>query len=508
MEHTNIIDRVLQQLDSKAASTFFINGAPGTGKSFLLYELAKDLPQKLPRLKVLGPYQVHQPSSMAMQFLNDLFELQYLTTKPDIEVANDLNSTWYWLKENLQITKRQAFAILIDLYEIEWDSYDELRVWFSSIRYLEHLWDSGPGSLAILITGFWDHPGLETFYEKDLKLSFPYTVGQNYIVWEEAPVNRSLELMGSGDSSDPIQLVYGKLLHEISGGNPKIMQNIQNELKLGLPSIDELLIATRKAALSGSAGQAMLKIWKKLPSASKKSIQELLLLRQVPVKSLPPDLERLRIAGIISERQILNQRYITLRCWYTEMLLRLHSHELGIEDSTAYSVDPSELMPSISVLHEDAYLLIHEIENLLRNFLVTHLAGERSIGEPLLRGRGYKDITSRKNGISTKHEEDAQERAEQWQMRSKSNGLPVHLNPVIAYLSLGDLGRILKELGELMDSTSWLCVAAAVAQVVNIRDAVMHNQIIEFADLKKIHDLQTVIFSALSETSTSFSKLK
>ncbi len=247
-------------------------------------------------------------------------------------------------------------------------------------------------------------------------------------------------------------------------------------------------------------------VWKNLPFDSIKAIQELLLLRQVPVKSLPPHLERLRVAGIVRERVILNQRYITLRSWYTELLLRLHATELGIGDRASQDPDLAELMPTISVLHQDAYILVHEIENLLRNFLVTHLAAERSTGEPLLSGRGYKDVTLRRNGESERHEQDAQERAEQWQMRSRDRGLPVHLNPAIAYLSLSDLGSILKEVGELMDSASWLRVAAAVERVVDIRDAVMHNQIIEIVDLEKIHALQAEIFSALSETSISYSK--
>jgi hypothetical protein len=507
MDHTVIANYILRQLDSKAASTFFVNGAPGTGKSFLLYKLSEELPKKLRHLKVLGPFKVNQPDSLGMQILNELAELCYLENVPGPEITNDLNSTWHWLKDRWQPNARQAFVILIDMEGVEWDNYDELRVFLSSMRYLEHLWDTGPARLAILAAGFWDHPGLEIYYAEELKLSFPYTVSQNYIVWEGLPLNSSQELLGNVSLAGPIQVIYGKLLHEIAGGNPKIMHDILDKLRPGIPSVDSLLTAVREAASSGNVGQAMLKIWKKLPPTSMKAIEELLLLRQVPVKSLSPNLERLWVAGILSERMILNQRYVTLRCWYTELLLRLHSSELGIENPTSRNPDIMELMPTISILHEEAYLLIHEIENLLRNFLATHLAAECSIGEPLLRGRGFKDVTFRKNGDLIKQEQDAQERAEQWQMRSKDNGLPVHLNPTMAYLSLGDLVGILNELAEFMNSTSWLRVAAAAERIVSIRDAVMHNQIIEIADLEKIYNLQTEIVSALSETSISFSKI-
>ena len=94
-------------------------------------------------------------------------------------------------------------------------------------------------------------------------------------------------------------------------------------------------------------------------------------------------------------------------------------------------------------------------------------------------------------------------RAEQWRERSREHGLPVHLNPDIAYLSLNDLGGLIEELGKLMGLDSWLRVAESVEQVVYIRDAVMHNQIIEISDLRNIYDLQNKIYSALSEISSS-----
>ncbi len=217
MDYSEIINRLAHQLDSKAASTLFVNGAPGTGKSFLQHKLAEELPQKLHRVKVLGPYKVRASDSLGSQILKDLVELCYLAGFPEDHVGSDLSSTWHWLKDNLQASKRQTFVILIDLDDVEWDDYDTLRIWFSSLRYLEHIWDSGPARLALLVTCFWDHPGLDTFYAEQLKLSFPYTIGQNYVVWEEVPLSVSLELLGNIQFDDPVWTIYGKLLHEIAG---------------------------------------------------------------------------------------------------------------------------------------------------------------------------------------------------------------------------------------------------------------------------------------------------
>ena len=269
MDYADLIDRLKHQLDTKAASSLFVNGAPGTGKTFLHHELADELPKRIQRLKVLGPYKAGPADSIGIQISRDLADLRYLTQQPGLDVVDDLNSTWYWLKDNLQTTARQAFVVLIDLDEIAWDDYETLRIWFSSMRYLEHLMDTGPVKLAVLITSFWDHPGLDEYYA-NLQISFPYTVSQNYVVWEEIPVRRSLELLGSIHSDDPIQAVYGKLLHEIAGGNPMVMLDILKHAEPGPPSVATILSAAEKAAQEGCAGKKMLRTWKKLPPTRSK----------------------------------------------------------------------------------------------------------------------------------------------------------------------------------------------------------------------------------------------
>ena len=170
----------------------------------------------------------------------------------------------------------------------------------------------------------------------------------------------------------------------------------------------------------------MLRTWKKLPPNSLKAIEELLALRQVPVETLPAHLERLRLAGIISERMILGQRYVVIRSWFVELVVRLHAVELGIGQKKTSYIDYKELVPAITVVHQDAYLMIHEIENLLRNFIVTHLAADSSDGASLLSDHLWIEITKYPNGKPEKFKQDAQMRAEQWRERSREHGLPVH----------------------------------------------------------------------------------
>jgi hypothetical protein len=501
MNSSDIISRLAHQLDTKSASTLFINGAPGSGKTYLLKTLLQELPKDIPKIIVLGPYDARSTGSIVIQMLNDFYELSYLSKMPDQDVSMDLNDTWRWLKKNLHLSIRQKFVVLIDLVDTKWDDFNSLRIWFSSMRYLEHLWDSSSVGLIFLITGFWDHPGLENYYG-NMEISFPYTVSQNYILWEEIPYNEANNFLGSHISDLQLRNIFSQLLHEVSGGNPRVMQEIMGRIDTGELSVKTLLRATGMAALDGSVSQGLLDVWTKLPIDSIEVLNRLLAFREIPISSLSLPIERLRIVGIIKEQISLKNRSITLRSWYVELLIRLHANELGLSGFPFPETYFSELMPTIYILNREAYRLLQEIETLLRNFLVTQLWDYRPKGELLFTDWFYKENNNYQNRKGTRKKEiDAQERADDWKERSFKNGLPVDLNPDIAYLSLSDLAGILNELATKKFMNHWKQVCTTIEHVVYIRDAVMHNQLIEISDLIKIYNLQNEIISTLNEVS-------
>ena len=216
MDFSKIATCLLRQFDTKPASTLFINGAPGTGKSFLLETLIDYLPKEISNVKVLGPIKNTCTSSIERQILESLYELSYLPSMPDQNDVDDLNSTWYWLKKNFRLSIRQLFVFLIDLGDIAWDEYDEIRIIFSGMRYLEYLWDSRQIRIAIVIAGFWDHPGLKEYYGK-IKLSFPYTIGNNYFIWEGISIDESANLVKEINPIFQQKKGFIHLLHELSG---------------------------------------------------------------------------------------------------------------------------------------------------------------------------------------------------------------------------------------------------------------------------------------------------
>lgn len=505
VETSNIVARIKHQLDTKPANTILINGAPGTGKSFLLDKLSEELSTELPKVKVLGPYKETTTNPISCQFVTDLFDQGYLSEMPGQSVTDDLNSTWFWLKDKLYSSVRQSFIILVDFDQISWNDYNSLRVVFSSLRYLEYCWDSRQITFVFVVAGFWDHPGLEAYYES-VQLSFPYTVGNNYLNWGGISCE-DFELYSQDIEHSLFQKDgFFNVLYEIAGGNPKIIIEISRNIDPKELTIKNLLKATNNTATKGSLCDSLLSHWKELPTDSIEILNKVLILRQVPIKSTNSSVERLLLMGIVKVNSSNQIRCIEVKSWFVEVLLRTFAEELQLSKSVSQNSNIQELMPTLTVLHQRAYKLLQEIEILLRNFIVTQLWSYKLGDTPILSGWSPKIPFVHYNEFSEKNvKEDAQERAVNWRSRCQKKGLPVDLNPDIAYLSLPDLADILSELSMKRGTQKWEHVTSALNEIVSIRDAVMHNQLIEINDFDRILKLKNKINTAISDEYDVFS---
>jgi len=278
------------------------------------------------------------------------------------------------------------------------------------------------------------------------------------------------------------------------------MKEITRNIDPKVITIDNLIKATDVTATKGQVCDKFLRYWKELPDDSIETLNKILMLRQMPIYSIKNSTEKLLLMGIIKEKQSQDIRCIMLRSWFVELMLRHFAKDLRLSNSISQNSNVSELMPTITILNQKAFHLLQEIEILLRNIIITQLWKYRSEGEPLLSGWFYQDYAIRQNGdLKKRFEKDAQGVADDWRERSRQNGLSDNLNPDIAYLSLPDLAGILSDLSRKKGSRNWDKVTNAIKEVVSIRDAVMHNQLIEIDDFEKILILQNKISAAISD---------
>lgn len=131
--------------------------------------------------------------------------------------------------------------------------------------------------------------------------------------------------------------------------------------------------------------------------------------------------------------------------------------------------------------------MILEVENAVRSYFVlrSQMRGEPGISPLQRRLERYDDEA----GI----ENDAHQRAEEWRSRSVAAGLPGHLNPLIAYCSTRDLASLVNMLTGGSGKKTWRRIGHALRSLAPVRDAVMHNQLIDEAALLRLYALRAEV---------------
>ena len=148
-------------------------------------------------------------------------------------------------------------------------------------------------------------------------------------------------------------------------------------------------------------------------------------------------------------------------------------------------------MPDVFVVNREAYRITNETENTMRNFLTSYLNSHSNSDQHILIDQ------CKKYDKDTMETEDAYTRAVDWRTRNAKRGLAVSMNPLIAYCSIRDLATLTQSIAK--DNSLLYQVGESLDEISDIRDAVMHNQFIEFEALQKLKDLQAEIWSVIAE---------
>ena len=102
----------------------------------------------------------------------------------------------------------------------------------------------------------------------------------------------------------------------------------------------------------------------------------------------------------------------------------------------------------------------------------------------ILEGRGYKYDPIRKEEI------DAYERALNWRDHTINNSP----SPLISYLSINDLSELIQEMKTETENKDLQRVSEMVSKLADIRDLVMHNQIIGDVVISNLWDIRNFIY--------------
>ena len=451
------------------------------------------MPREVGNAQVLGPYSIQpsEDSKLCEHVLVDCRDLGFIEHMVNLPKVSNLADTWLWLGAQMQAGPKQQFVVLVDIGYVRSPDLTCLAALFSSARHLEGRWDEEPFGVHIVFAAYWDEPSLETYY-RQTRTSFPYSKERNSATWEglaETDLSQ-LILHGGHNGAAPI---HGRILYELTGGHAGAALDVLRCVPVGHFGISSLLAATEQAASSGEAGSALLVAWQQLPADCSTVLKDLVLRRQIGVSPTAPAVVSLLTAGAARLHLLGNKSYLRFRSWYIECLVRSHLDSLGLADPQTKAIRRKELMPEISCVNAEAYSLINETENAVRNFVATHLSVMTPDNVPILSGR-YKRLN-----LNTV--EDTHQRASEWKSRSHDKKLPVDLNPLLAFCSTSDLAGLVREIADELRSSEWRAVSLAIEDLSEIRNSVMHNQMIDDRCLERLHELQARVWEAVSRTS-------
>jgi hypothetical protein len=488
-----IVDKIRGLVQTKQASSCFINGSPGSGKSYLLNSLSQQLPEQIVGLiNVLGPYVIVKADTVwdARPLVQSLYRQGYLNATPDECQFTDIASVWQWLGEKCELSQRQTFIVLIDLPHLDKNNPAPYANLLSSIRSLEASWRHNRIKLCHIVTGFWDSETIQQ-YVQQTGLSFPYTSGDNYFSWHG---------VSTAELSSAIKdwAVYTKypimesVLFELTGGNPYVAQQIVKQLPDMVLNFSSLIVATKETARQRA--DLLTTLTQYFDPKILLLLHELLMNQYLPAEQYAVHRQRLLASGLVKEEQLDNKSYLRFRSWFYEMLIRLNAEAVGIPPIHITNIRIQEMAPTLYSLNQELYRLINDIESQARNFVVIQQSLRKEQNEPLLQGLS-KEL---KNGMSII---DAQQKANDWKQRVKNHqSVLSELNPTVCYLSTRDLANIITELASSYGMPEWRVIGDSIREMGVIRDAVMHHQIVDDSAIDHLYQLQFQIYNALAQS--------
>jgi len=469
-------------LRTKKASSYFLNGTAGVGKTFLLNRVADQFPRDVTGSTMFGPYLASDLENFRKQFLEDLIEDFYIDVSSTQAAPEDFFSFWSWLKGHLDVPHTSKWVLIFDAAYENIPSMEAWRPILSGVRVLESNWEDGPMGLNFIVSGYWDPQALFDYY-RDIHTSFPYTDGENYTAFTAISDKAIRDMLVQYDVPNvTIDQSLG-LFKEFTGGHPGVMRDVLTYLNHRPLTMENLMTATQEAASSGPVSKQLLSLWKVLPKASQKIISALLKCQQYPYTH--ELCENLIVSGVGRIVDVWGDMYVQIKSHYVQLLLRqnlglfrVDAAILGKDDYCTF------LIPALSHNNILAYQIIYNIENMIRNILSRELMLLNENEEHFLSGRAFK------NDRDGREVQDAYERAYEWRDRS----LDTVEVPLIAYLSTRDLAILLAELSRETKKSQWSDMGKKVMDLADIRDAVMHNQMIGGKVLQDLVSLQKSVY--------------
>ena len=479
-----IASQLARGISTRGCAFVAINGPPGCGSPEAMVQLPARLPALVESTRsgavhTVGPLEPTDLKDVGTKLCAALFDQGLIDELPPEEFTSGLDQTIRWVAEHAA-ARRAVLLLLIDTSALH--DTDESRFQLLCEVYdLAQSWEDRTLFPAIAIAGSWTESALR-IYANACGASFPYGRESNYVHIVGLPDAYLIEHLRQ--KTVQLSTLHARAIHELTAGHlAAALDVLQAAASQGRIDVETILGAIPTAALEGPAATHLLSAWRAIPSRSKELLESLCDRRWASANVHPTILEPLHSLGAIRVEENAGTPLITFFSWYVEMLIRLRGEEIGLDRRPAKMKLLREMMPELLCMNEEAYNVLAETEFLLRNYVVVRFASGWESDSHFL-----EQFTSGREILR---------KAADWrERRSRKNSL-ASINPLIAHSLLSDLANLIVEASLASGLTGWQWISQAVKDVIELRNAIMHVQVIGEKDLERLRALKLTVIEAL-----------
>jgi hypothetical protein len=337
--------------------------------------------------------------------------------------------------------------------------------------------------------------------------SWPFDAGHTILdapAWTPDELRATLQKMGA--SVVDVDL-YGRYLYELTSGDPWAVQGTLATLRTrGEVSCDALAEAAQAFARAPACQRELLRRYEGLSAAARAVLHRVLQGGYaLGGRTLSRELEELELSGWLTFVKTSDdeRRIGRLRSWVVEYGLRRSDGALRGNLPAGIYKNADELLPPVRCLNQDAYEIVCEIENHLRNLVLLrrHVldAAQGAVKSYPLVGQRTSTLMAGSQNYADEHQRMQASRRH----FLDDKGLVVTHAPLISFsttqplldligqMAVTDQDDVLIHLRKIIDQ-------GALDRFKELRDAVAHNQLVSERALHFLRDLRARLLNALA----------
>jgi hypothetical protein len=500
MSRTAVTTTIEQSIRLNAAVTLAIYGPPRSGKSHFLMSLKRRLLNTDHGCLVWGPIsagEVLNEQDFMRRLLEWLQGEEVVTALPDRDsVLRAASQKIFWNRLLPYLPQAiQRVVILIDDAGVGRLSDEELYALAGRARKLMTEWSNDRLSIATVIGGTWSPRQLQAVF-RQRQSSWPFLSDDTVFFLPDLEIDEIRDWLTTALDVGTVHDIHARYLHELTSGDADALQRIIAGMYGATTSCDAMRDVS--AAIVGSeeyiaAVEQRLRLC--IPAA-RAMLPNLLNERALAYDPYSPAADSLLLSGLVRVHTVGTLPLITLRNWLVESVLRQQRNRFAALLPGDFYPTTAELIPPIRCLNVEAYTIICEIENLLRNLIMCRLGVTAHRAHPL------QGMLENRYDDRLKYAADQYTRSSEWRQRFVAKA---HVDAHAALIGYSRTGDVLDLIAWLADNGDPIVrrltpgVRQQLGELKDIRDVVMHNQVLSERSYNLLCDIREHVYQALAE---------